>query len=292
MNHQNLEGVVPPLVTPFDEKENLDLKAFAQEVDFLLAENVHGISIGGSTGEGAVLSHAELQELVLVAAERNVDNRPILGGVISNSTRDAVETALLLRKAGATALLVTPTVYHGATEKGNIRFFRDIAKEVEIPIVVYNVIPTNPIEPRIMRRLCEIEQVIGVKQVDPGKVAAMVALDSHMKVFSACDDMLYPTYVAGACGSISAMNTAVPGLCVRQWQAYLDGDQSTAMHIHQQLYRVFQAYFHQPFPGKIKELLQLLGRDVGKARMPIMPSDTVEIETMKSLLRKAGLIEA
>ncbi|AZR74951.1 hypothetical protein BBF96_14420 [Anoxybacter fermentans] len=279
------------MVTPFDENEELDLEATRREVKYLLSKDIAGISIGGSTGEGALLSNEEIKKMIEIIVEENKKKIPIIAGIIRNSTKEAVETALVAKEAGANMLLVTPVYYHGATDEGNYEYYKIIAEEVGLPIIVYNVVPTNQITPEVMLRISEIEKVIGIKQVGAEALTAMVAAcGDKIKVFSACDDMLYGTYVSGACGAIAAIATAVPELCIKQWKAFKNGDQKTAQEIHKKLYHVFKAYDARPFPGKIKTLINLLGRSVGKARSPIKEPDKKEIESIKEKLRRAGLM--
>ncbi len=142
-----------------------------------------------------------------------------------------------------------------------------------------------------MLKIREIEEVVGIKQVGIEELVAMVsACEDRIKVFSACDDMLYGTYVSGACGAISAMITAVPELCVKQWKAFKKGDQKTAMEIQRKLYFVREAYNFTPFPGMLKEIINQLGRKVGKSRSPILEPTKKEKEFIRKKLMKAGLL--
>ena len=291
MDLDKLNGMIAPMVTTFDENEELDLNTIKKEVKYLLNTGVDGISTGGSTGEGALLSGDEIRKIIEIIVEENEKKIPIVAGIIRNSTREAIKTGLIAKKAGADALLVTPVFYHGATPDGNYEYYKLIAEKVGLPTIVYNVVPTNQITPEVMLKIGEIEEMIGIKQVGIEALVAMVyTCGDSIKVFSACDDMLYGTYVSGACGAISAMITAVPELCVKQWKAFKKGDQKTAMEIQRKLYFVREAYNFTPFPGMLKEIINQLGRKVGKSRSPILEPTKKEKEFIRKKLMKAGLL--
>jgi len=291
MNLDKLTGMIAPMVTPFDENEELDLNTTRKEVKYLLNTGIDGISTGGSTGEGALLSGEEIRKIIEIIVEENEKKIPIVAGIIRNSTREAIKTALMAKEAGADALLITPVFYFGATPEGNYEYYKLIAEKVRLPIIIYNVVPTNQITPEVMLKIREIEEVVGIKQVGIEELVAMVsACEDRIKVFSACDDMLYGTYVSGACGAISAMIAAIPDLCVQQWEAFKKRDQKTAMELQRRLYCVREAYNFRPFPGMLKEIINQLGRKVGKSRSPILEPTKKEKEFIRGKLIKAGLL--
>lgn len=291
MDLNKLTGMIAPMVTPFDENEELDLNATRKEVKYLLSTGIDGISAGGSTGEGALLSGEEIRKIIEIIVEENEKKIPIVAGIIKNSTREAIKTALIAKNAGADALLITPVFYFGATPEGNYEYYKLIAEKVRLPIIIYNVVPNNQITPEELLKISEIEEVVGIKQVGIEELVAMVsACEDRIKVFSACDDMLYGTYVSGACGAISAMIAAVPDLCVQQWEAFKKEDQKTAMELQRRLYCVREAYNFRPFPGMLKEIINQLGRSIGKSRSPILEPTKKEKEFIRKKLMKAGLL--
>jgi 4-hydroxy-tetrahydrodipicolinate synthase len=288
-----IEGMIPPVIVPFTSKDTVDEQAFRTDLQYLLKRGVHGLSSGGSTGEGAILSDAELKRTLEIVMEEKPATMPVVAGIIRNSTQEVIRSALNAKALGADALLVTPVFYFGSTSAGNYGFFSDIAKTVQLPIIIYNVVPTNIISSEDFVKLLEIDEVFGIKQVDPVRHAessAMCASVEKARVYSACDQMLYGTYVSGSAGAISALVTIAPELCVKQWQAFKTGDQETAMRIHQQLLPIVRTYLQRPFPGRVKQLLNMQGRDVGIGRLPnVMPTKS-EQEEMAIVLKGAGLL--
>jgi dihydrodipicolinate synthase/N-acetylneuraminate lyase len=290
-----LGGIIPPTITPFNDAEDLDEAKLQQEIRLLIDAGVHGLSFGGSTGEGALLSDAELAAGIRITkAEVGSRQLPVLCGIIRNSTRQAITAGLAARSAGADCLMVTPTYYHGTSERGNFEYFQAITRATGLPIVIYNVIKTNPILPEAMRKLCEIDGVIGIKQ-SVGGIHALTdmisACGSKTLVFGAQDDLLFASYLLGAHGAISAILTVFPELCVQQWDAVQAGDLATAKAIHYRILPVWRKIEGGAFPGKIKAALKLMGRPVGQARSPILDATPDEYTELREALGRSGFIQ-
>ena len=291
MNIDHIEGMIPPISVAFDSKEEIVVDLLRKDIRFILSTGIDGICSGGSTSEGAILSDAELRKCLEVIMEENTQKLPVLAGVIRNSTRDVIKAALEAKAIGVDGLLVTPVFYYGATLEGNYEFYKEIGKKVGLPIIIYNVVSTNLISAKALLKLSEIDEVRGIKQVDPVVLAEIASVCANrMKIYGACDELLYGTYVSGACGAISALVTVAPKLCVEQWRAFKSGDQAKAMEIHEKLLPLVKTYCDRPFQGKIKKLLELQGRNVGAARHPTLHPTTEEVTRMKECLRGAGMI--
>lgn len=289
MTSKILGGMIPPVVTPF-LKDEIALDLFKREVEYQLRAGVDGIGVAGSTGEGATLSDDEVSNLVRVAKELTGDNIPIVAGVIRNSSKDAVSCAHAAVSAGADFLLVTPIFYHGGTLDDNIRYYQTIARNTGAPIIVYNVVPTNDISPEDMLMLANVDNVVGIKQVNAESLVEMVkAVGERLWVFSACDLMLYSTYCSGAVGTIAAILTILPDLCIEQWRAFQEGDHKKALSIQNGLIPIVQAYMTRPFPGKVKSMIAALGRDVGTPRSPLGLAAGKTLLRIKKALEMSGI---
>lgn len=292
MKNFEIEGMIPPVVVPFDANEAVDEEAFRRDVRFLLGNRIDAISSGGSTGEGAILSDFELRRCLEIIMEEKPNELPLVAGIIRNSTREAVRVARDAKAAGADALLVTPVSYYGATQEGNYEYFSRIAAATGLPIIVYNVVVSNLVTPQEFVGLLEIDEVVGIKQVDPVALSETCTLcaANGAAVYSAVDHLLYGTYVCGAKGAISALVTIAPELCVAQWHAFKEGNQTRAAEIHHALAPIVRTYLQRPFPGKVKALLNLQGRSVGAARSPNTSPTKEELREMALALKCAGLI--
>lgn len=288
-----IRGVIPPVVTPFDATGEIDEVALREDCRFLLEAGVHGLSFGGSTGEGALLSDDEL-ELGLRIISNEIEGRcPLVCGIIRNSTRDAVCAARRAAAAGADALMITPTFYHGTDELGNYSYYKDISDSIDLPIIIYNVVRQNPITPKMMMKLSSVPNITGIKQSVGGMHAfnEMICTCGEITdVYGAQDDMLAVNYLLGAVGAISAILTVFPKLCVEQWNVVQEGRIAEAMDIHFRLTSVWRqvSCAGMAFPGRVKKMLELLGRDGGLPRRPILEPDPDVTQVLRGALEAAG----
>ena len=147
-------GILPPLLTPFDENEDFVESVLRQEIRYMLSKGVHGLVPGGSAGEGNTLSTDELRQIVGATCEEAAGRVPVVAGIIVNSTRQAIERARAVADLGVSALQITPVHYiYKNDDDAMIRHFRSIYDAVGIPIIIYNVIPWNYLSVDLMLRM-------------------------------------------------------------------------------------------------------------------------------------------
>jgi len=273
-----LTGVIPPLVTPFTVDGDIDADALKGEARFMLSKGVHGVCVGGSTGEGHTFTRDELLRVVTVVQEEVGDKIPVVAGIIVNSTRQAVLSARDMSKLGIKGLQITPVHYlFKPDDDATIAHFRTIAGETDIPIIIYNVIPWNYLRPDLLVRLMtELPEIAGVKQ-SQGDMKLMadllLATPKDKVVLSAIDALLYPSFALGAHGTIAANPAAVPGVCVRLWNAVQQGDHKLGLEIHRAMLRFWNTIAGDNLPACVKHALSRQGAPGGYPRAP-MPAST------------------
>lgn len=288
-------GIIPPIVTPFDEAGELDITALKGEVARLMAAGVHGLSFAGSTGEGSVLSDEELTMGLRAVQEVNQHRLPLLCGIIRNSTRQGISAGMAAKAGGADVLMVTPTHYLGASPQGNADYFRAVHQATGLPIVIYNVIAGNPVLPGDLAYLTEDCGILGIKQSMGGIHALadmLLAAGDRFTVFGAQDDVMYLSYLLGAKGAISAIISLFPEECVAQWNAVEAGDIDAAKALHQRMLPVWREVEGKAFPGRLKMAMRRKG--IANARLPrapIVPYDDETEARIEAALRYGGFID-
>jgi 4-hydroxy-tetrahydrodipicolinate synthase len=277
MSH-DLTGIIPPIVTPFTADGEVDEQAFRGVVRFMIEKKVHGICVGGSSGEGHTYTAEEFKRLMEIAAEELNGCMPLVAGIIVNSTRDAIARAKSIEHLKVDALQVTPVHYvFKPDEDATFKHFKALTEATKIPVIIYNVVPWNYLSPALLVRIMrEMPGVIGVKQ-SAGDLKLMadllITLPPGKKVYSAVDALLYPSFALGAHGTIAANPAAVPGVCVNLWNAVQAGDHKKAREIHEALLRFWNTIAFDNLPANIKHSLSLQGCTTGLPRMP-MPATT------------------
>ena len=290
-----LTGIIPPLVTPFDADENVNLEALRAEVRFHLAAGVHGICVTGSTGDGQMLSAEQSAAIARAAVDEVNGAVPVVAGIIRDSTAEVIRYGLALKETGVDALQVTPVHYlFQPDEQRTIEYYQRIAEATRMPVIVYNVIPYALIPAATVYRIIqEIDLVVGVKQSggDIHQLADLLqAAPTGGTVLTAVNDLLYPAYLLGAGGAVGAILTVLPALCVEQWNAVEAGDHKAALDIHNRLLPVWRAIDGPNMTVRIKAALAMLGRDGGFGAHPLTPVSDTEREVIRAALRVTGAL--
>lgn len=284
-----ITGILPPLITPLAEDESIDEAALRQAARFMLRQGVHGLVVGGSSGEGFNLRTDELRRLTATVAEEMDDTRPLIAGVIANSTRDAIENAKAVADLGVSALQLTPVHYiYKTDEEEMIRHFREVYDAAGIPIIVYNVVPWNYINPKLLQRMMREEPgIIGVKQ-SAGDLKMLADLlndeEPGQRIYAAIDALLYPSMALGAHGIISMLASAAPKACLEMWHAVQRGDHRRALALHRKMLRLWNAIFADNRIATAKYALSLQGVPVGVCRRPTPPATPVQQAAIRAAI--------
>jgi len=291
---RKLFGIIPPVVTPFTADGQVDEAAFRAQLRFMLEKGVHGVCVGGSTGEGHTLRADEFRRLIAAATDEIAGRMPVIAGIITNSTLDAIERAKAIAKYDVAALQITPVHYlFRPHDDATFGHFRHITREIDTPVIIYNVVPWNYLSPALLVRIMKkLPGVIGVKQsAGDLKLLAdlLVEAPRNKVILTAVDALLYPAFALGAQGVIAANPAAAPGPCVALWNAVQRGDHGLALTIHKALLRFWNALCAENLPANVKTALGLQGCPAGHPREP-MPASSKEQRTriaaaLKEVLR-------
>ena len=285
-----LHGIIPPMTTPFTAEGEIDERAYRAQVRWFLRKGVHGVCVGGSTGEGHTLTRDEFKRLMAATCEEVGGRLPVVAGIIANSTREAILRARDVEDLDIAALQITPVHYlFKPDEQATYDHFKTLAGSVKQPVLIYNVIPWNYLSPaQLLRIMREIPGVIGVKQSQGDlKLMADLLLDvpQGKLVFTAVDALLYPSFALGSPGTIAANPTAIPGACVALWNAVQRGDHAAGMELHTRMLRFWNAIVGDNLPACVKCALELQGCPVGLPRAPMPAASAAQRAAIEPALR-------
>ena len=290
-----IHGIVPPMVTPVAVDESLEETLLRAEVEYLISSaGVHGVAVGGSTGEGHALTTDELRQVVATACEVADGRAPVIAGIIVDSTGQAIEKARALADLDVAALQVTPVHYlFRPSDEMMFEHFAKLTEQAAHPVMIYNVVPWTYCSTALLDRMMrEIDGLIGVKQsAGDLKLLAdllMASADAGL-IMSAVDALMYPSFALGAHGAIAAILTAVPELCVELWNQVKGGDHSAALDTHLKLLPIYNALEGDNMPANVKTALALQGRPAGVPRMPMSESSPEQRAAIEAALLNAGV---
>ena len=287
LTKDDVRGVFPPIVTPMYENEEINFDQFRDELRMMLGLPITGMVIGGSTGEGYALSVDELGTLVGIAVEEAAGRIPVVGGIITTTTRDAVARARACRDAGAVGLMVTPPIYQKASPENLLAYFGGINEQSGLPIIIYNVLPAAPVAPETMLRIAALPGVIGTKESAGSSLTWLSELveraPDSFAVTWATDHMLFPGFALGAVGSISGFTSLFPRESCVMFDAIQRNDYDAARRIHYALNPLMRPVMTgDNWPGKMKVVFNLLGRNVGPCRQPFTAPIGAELAALEA----------
>jgi 4-hydroxy-tetrahydrodipicolinate synthase len=289
----DLRGVIPALVTPFDENFNVDYKGIDRNLEYL-EKYVDAVVPSGTTGEAATLSYEEHIEVVRYVAE--VSKLPVIGGAGSNSTREALFLGKEVEKAGAAAAMFVTPYYNKPNPEGLYRHYKAIDEELSIPIIVYNVPSRTGINttPDVVKRLSEIEKVIAIKEASGNlkQVSDIIRImgDQDFTVLSGDDFLTFPILCVGGKGVISVAANVAPHLMKEMYNKFVSGDVEGARKLHHRLTPLYDVLFIDTNPIPVKKALELMGLAAGKPRMPLVELDDAKTEKIKAVLKSLELL--
>ena len=290
-------GAGVAIVTPFHEDYSINFEAFAELIEYQIANSTDAIIVMGTTGESATTTIEEHIEAIRFCVKTVNGRVPVVAGTGSNSTDTAVYLSVEAQKCGADGLLVVSPYYNKATQNGLYHHYKTIAAAVKLPIILYNV-PSRTgcnILPETVVRLCrDVENIVGVKEAS-GNIAQIVKLfalaDGVADVYSGNDDQIVPILSLGGKGVISVASNIIPSEMHRMCEFALKGDFASARELQLKYLELINALFCDVNPIPVKEAMNLLGKDVGSCRLPLVSPDEPKIEVIKGALQRAGLLK-
>lgn len=283
------------MVTPFDAEGRIDEQAHRAEVRYLIEKaRVHGLAVAGSTGEGHTLNTEETRKITAWTVEEAQGRVPVIAGIITNSTQAAIDRGRAVADLGVAALQITPVHYlFRPDDEAMMRHFAAVAEGSGLPVIIYNVVPWSYLSPSLLARILrQVDGVIGVKQSasDLKALADLLLLieqgemGREVRILSAVDALLYPSFSLGAHGAVAAIVTAAPEWCVALWEAVLAGDHRRALELHRALLRLWNAMDAPNLPANVKTVMRLRGRAGGFPRAPMPPSSSAQVERIRQAL--------
>lgn len=272
----SFHGVFPYLVSPVDAAGNIKTAVLARLVDDLIAKGVHGVTPLGSTGEFAYLTPSQRETVVRTTIEATAGRVPVVAGVASTSTADAVAQAKRWQALGATGILAILEAYFPLSDQQIEAYFRAIADAVDVPVVLY----TNPQFQRAdlslptIARLADHPRIGYIKDASTNTgrlLSIMNACEGRIKVFSASAHIPTAVMLIGGVGWMAGPANVAPRDSVRLYDLCKSGNWAEAMPLQRRMWRVNEAFAKYNLAACIKAGLQLQGYDVGDPIPPQSP---------------------
>ncbi|OPH47547.1 4-hydroxy-tetrahydrodipicolinate synthase [Paenibacillus ferrarius] len=277
LKEQDLQGVYVPIITPFDEKFEIDAASFYNQAYQLFQNEVDGLVVNGTTGESPTITGEELALLFATAqAARTAANvqAPLVVGTGTNDTLSTVKKTEMAGNLGADAALVVVPYYNKPSQQGIIAHFRRAAS-VGVPILVYEVPHRTGVtlELDTVREILDIDGVIGMKDSTPNtKLVAELTRMGSKPILCGEDTLLFDALQAGAKGVMSASANIETERFVAFYRHFAAGRNEQSKELFEGLLPLIRLLFAEPNPAPLKWLLEQQGVIAnGTLRLPLLP---------------------
>jgi len=270
---QWLKGVFPALVTPFTKEGELDEAALRNLVRFCLP-HVDGFVPCGTTGEFVYMSPDERQRVLEVVLDEVGGEKPVIAGTGAAGTKQAIALAREAQEAGASACLVVTPYFLHPSDKGVYQHFYEIAKAVDIPIILYNIPQAvDRYLPReVIEDLADIPNIVGLKDSSGNLTYMMEVLEfagDRINVLVGHDEVVLPALAGGAKGMILASAQVFPEVWQRIYRAVGEGDLDTARKLQMGVQKLARIFCRHGGAVAVKAALNMMGIKVGRPRRPL-----------------------
>jgi 4-hydroxy-tetrahydrodipicolinate synthase len=289
-------GCGTAMVTPFRKDFSLDEDALRRLIRRQIAGGINFLVPCGTTGESPTLTHEEHLRVVAITIEEAKGKVPVLGGAGGYDTRKVIEMAREIERMGADGILSVTPYYNKPTQEGLYHHYKAIASSISLPIILYNVPPrTNVnIEPATLRRLSEIENIIGVKEAS-GNIAQMTQVIQQVPeqfiVLSGDDALTLPLVAMGGRGLISVASNEIPAEMTRLVQLCLAGEFTTARALQRKLLPLMEVNFIETNPTPVKAAMAEMGLLEPVWRLPLVPPRPENQAKIRAVLESLALLE-
>jgi 4-hydroxy-tetrahydrodipicolinate synthase len=296
---QDLRGVLPALATPLSQDGAVDEPAVGRLVEHVLAGGVHGLLPLGSTGEAASLDGPARRKLLGVVVKAAAGRVPVLCGVVQSQLAAARADVKAAAELGAIAALVAPPYYYPIDQATVLAFYRAMAADSPLPILVYNIPQNTKVvtEPATVATLAHEGSVVGIKDSSRDfEYFSNVCLATRdlpdFRIFTGSDTMLLAALAMGGAGTICATANIAPGWVVRLFDDFERGDWNAARSDQDKLLLVAAAIRTGVFPAGIKAALQMQGICEPWPAAPVAALDEPARGRLREHLEKWGLLAA
>lgn len=287
-------GSIVAIVTPFKDGK-VDEEAFRNLIEFHIQNGTDAIVPCGTTGESATLSFEEHNRVIEITVDQVKGRVPVIAGTGGNSTQEAIELTKHAKKVGADATLQVTPYYNKPTQEGLYQHFKAIAKEVPLPMVLYNVPGRTGVNllPETVARLSELKEVVAIKEAS-GNLVQMTEIvnlvGDRIALLSGDDTILVPVLSIGGKGVISVVANIAPketAEVVRLWE---QGRVKESQELFLKLFPLCQAMFYETNPIPVKTALSLMGMIQEEFRLPLCKMGEGNKRKLQEAMRRFGLI--
>ena len=270
------EGVMPAVTTKFTDQDTLDLQMFTTNIKAQLEAGVHGIILGGTLGEASTLTDAEKSTLVKTTVDIVDHKVPVIINIAEQSTKGAINAAKKAQEDGANGLMILPPMRYKAGDRETVVYFKEVAKNTDLPIMIYN----NPVDYKIevtldmFEELLEMDNIQAVKEStrDISNITRIKnRFNDRLKILCGVDTLALESLLMGAQGWVAGLVCAFPKETVAIYELQKAGRIKEALSIYRWFLPLLELDINPKLVQNIKLAEVATGIGTENVRAPRLP---------------------
>ncbi len=291
----NIKGIIPAMVTPLNDREELDEAGLRSLVNYLIERGVHGLFPVGSQGEFYAFSPEEKRRVWEIVVEETAGRVPVCAGTGAVTTRQVIELNKIAEAAGVDAVSVLTPFFIHPTEAELYEHYVAIAEATGLPVLLYN----NPgrtgwnLSAGLVARLGVHPNIVGIKDSSGDLTLTLEIIrqtDDDFTVLMGRDSLIFAGLQHGIKGAIAATANVAPTLVVEIYNAFHEGDLARALAAQEKLLPLRNAFGLGTFPVVVKDAMNMMGVPAGPARRPLTSLTGEARDKLKEVLKEVGVL--
>jgi len=246
-----LRGIIPPVITPLQDRDTLDVKGLERLIEHILAGGVHGLFILGTTGEAPSLSYRLRYEVIERVCKQVKKRVPVLVGITDTSFVESVNLARKAESGGAQAVVLAPPYYFPAGQSELLEYLEHITSELPLPLFLYNMPSYTKLvfEPQTIRAAAEYPNIAGIKDSSGNMIyfrRLQILLRDHpdFSILMGREELLAETVLLGGHGGVCGGANLLPELYVELYNAACSKDLAKIEVLHEKVMKLSSAIYN------------------------------------------------
>ena len=292
MNKTIFQGTCTAMITPFT-KDGIDFDAFEKQIEYQISNGIEALCVLGTTGEAPTVTDQEYDAVAKFAFDKIAGRAKFILGSGSNCTKKAIEKSQFAQKVGADGLLVVTPYYNKCTQKGLVKYYKDVCDNVDIPVLCYNVPARTGVNilPRTMEEIAEHKNIGGIKEAcgNMEQICETARLiRGKTALYSGDDNLNLAMLSIGSMGLISVASNIAPKEVGDVAKLYFAGKNEQAVALQERLLPLIDAMFTEVNPIPVKKASELIGLGQGIVRAPLTELEDHHTAEMIKILKNFG----
>ena len=288
--------LITAMITPFDDKRNLDLERCAEFADRLVKGGTDALAVCATTGESPTIFYPQKIEVIKTVIEAVDGRAKIIANVGDNCTQDTIDFARDVEKLGVDGLMCVVPYYNKPPQEGLYQHFKAIAESVNLPVILYNIpgrCVINMTAETTLRLAHDVKNIVAIKEASGNMEQIKQIIDNAPEgfvVYSGDDSVTYDIMKMGGAGVVSTISNIATARMKEIVDLCAAGNWDEAKAANDKLLPMMDGLFETTNPILVKEALKLVGFPVGGVRLPLVDATPEQSDRLAAIMHEVGVL--